>query len=196
MRQSLQANIVILHVHPGSVYLLEPCTLCFISRVIWIEKSSLSWCNDQYLMFRWQMEESTISKKLSGGNLQFFCQNGIIATAMAPPRKCECVPDCYKKLHFWPLLTSMHFWLTSLIDYYTKNAFLFSGLAQKLHHCTNMVAPIEKSWRQKFFIGHSIKVQQCLIGLDMSCNLIFENVWHDLWNIVYMWFLTITWFNL
>ena len=134
-------------------------TLCFISRVIWIEKSSLSWCNDQFFILGWQIKEWIIPNKLSGENSPILCQNGAIATFMVPPRKCECVPDCYKKLHFRPLLTSMHFWLTSLIDFYTRNAFLISGLAQILRHCANMVAPMKKSWRQKNCIGHSFNLR-------------------------------------
>ena len=39
------------------------------------------------------------------------------------PRKSECVQDCYKKLHFRPLLISMHKRPTSLIETYTRNAF-------------------------------------------------------------------------
>ena len=68
-------------------------------------------------------KKCTNAKECIVGNLAIMCQNGTIAIFMAPSRKCHCVPDCYEKLHFRPLLFSMHFWLTSLIDYHTRNAF-------------------------------------------------------------------------
>ena len=105
---------------------------------------------------RWQMKGLTILEILSGGNTPILRQNGAIAIFMAPPRKSECVPDCYKKLHFRPLLISMHFWLTSLIDYYTRNAFSFSGLAHILRHCANVVAPIRKILWQKIVLAKAL----------------------------------------
>ena len=139
------------------------CTLCFISRVIWIEKSSLSWCNVQFFILGWQTKEWTIPNKLSGENSPILCQNGAIVTFMVPPRKYECVPDWYKNLHFRPLLISLHFWLTSFIDFYTRNAFSFSGSVQKLHHGANMVALFEKRWWQNICTGYSFKLSYCSI---------------------------------
>ena len=67
----------------------------------------------------------------------------------------------------------MHFWLTSLIDDYTRNAFLIFQLAQKMRHSANQVAPINKSSRQKNCIGHSFKMRGCSLYLVNAC----QNVW-------------------
>ena len=154
-------------------------TLCFISRVIKIEKSSLDKSINRFSMLRWQMKVLTILKTLSGGNTAILRQNGAIAIFIPPPRKCECVPDCYEKLHFRPLWISMHIWLTSLIDCYTRNAFLFSGLVQILRHCANMVAPIKKSCWQKNCTGQRINLRGCKISLLLSCDVTWFLKKHD-----------------
>ena len=162
-------------------------TLCFISRVIWIEKSSLSWCNDQFFILGWQIKEWTIPNKLSGENSPILCQNGAIATFMVPPRKYECVPDWYKNLHFRPLLISMHKRSINLIEGYTRNAFLVFEWRLLIVICADLALLWRNSIYQKNCISQYISLVPLYwkLVIPFKWTWFFKCLWHELWNIVY-----------
>ena len=87
-----------------------------------------SYCSLQYIIWKW--------KKLSLAFSNWCHTIGSIVTFMAPPRNCECVPDWYRILQFWPNLIFMHIQMTSLIGCYTRNArnVLSSYLIYERHH--------------------------------------------------------------
>ena len=117
--------------------------------------------------------DGNFKKKLSRGNAPILHHIGAIAFLMVTPRNWICVVDCYKNLQFWPNLFSMHFSLISFIDNHTRNAFSFSASSSTLHHGTNMVRPIEKSYRQKLGIGLSLN----LIGRNIQLLSLYALTW-------------------
>ena len=112
---------------------------------------------------------------------------GAMAQFWRQPKYPKCVPDCYKNLHFRPLLISMHKRSINLIEGYTRNAFLVFEWRLLIVICADLALLWRNSIWQKNCISQYISLVPLYwkLVIPFKWTWFFKCLWHELWNIVY-----------
>ena len=162
-------------------------TLCFISRVTHFQKSSYSSYLKQSNIVAPQIKAMANTIFLSLAFLDWHHHIGAMAQFWRQPKYPKCVPDCYKNLHFRPLLISMHKGSINWIEGYTRNAFLVFEWRLLIVICADLALLWRNSIWQKNCISQYISLVPLYwkLVIPFKWTWFFKCLWHELWNIVY-----------